>query len=265
MSLGKLRAYARVIGVVMQLHLRQTASDSFIVFSVLVQPTVIAILGLWMLAAQGGDYRIFVVVGSGMTGLWSSLLFICGNSLTHERWDGTLEPLVGAPTPMPVIVFGKNMAAVLLSLGSMLASYLLASVLFGYPLRVQSPVLFAVSLVLTVWAFVCFGLILAPIFVVSPGVQNLQNGLEFPVYILCGFLFPIALLPRWTTPVSYLLAPYWAAQALHSTSSGGVGMGQLALDWGMLLLFSSIYFALSGWLFRVMLRRARSDATLSLE
>ena len=265
MNLKRLRAYTRVVGVVMQLHWRQTATDSFIVFGVFVQPLVIALLGLWMLGRQGGDSGIFVVVGSGLTGLWSSLLFIGGNSLTGERWDGTLEPLVGAPTPMVVVIFAKNLANVLLSLGSMLASYVLASALFGYPLQVQSPLLFVISLALTVWAFVCFGLVLAPIFVVSPAVQNFQNGLEFPVYILCGFLFPIALLPGWTTPLSYLLPPYWAAQALHATSSRGMGTTDVFLDWGLLLLFSLMDLALSGWLFRVMLRRARKEATLSLE
>jgi ABC-2 type transport system permease protein len=265
MRLRKLRAYAQVVSVVMQLHLRQSASDSFIVFGVFVQPLVIALLGLWMLGKQGGDSGIFVVVGSGLTGLWSSLLFISGNSITGERWDGTLEPLVGAPTPMEVIIFAKNLANVLLSLGSMLGSYVLASALFGYPLRVQSPLLFAISLVLTVWAFVCFGLVIAPIFVVSPGVQQFQNGLEFPIYILCGFLFPIALLPRWTTPLSYLLPPYWAAQALHATSSGSMETSSVVLDWGLLLLFSLTDLALSAGLFRVMLRRARKDATLSME
>lgn len=265
MRASKLGIYARVVAVVMQLHLRLTASDSFIVFTVLVQPLVIALLGLWMLGKQGGDSGIFVVVGSGLTGLWSSLLFISGNSINNERWNGMLEPLVGAPTPMEVIVFAKNLANVLLSLGSMVASYVLASVLFGYPLHVQSPLLFIVSLVLTVWAFVCFGLVIAPIFVVSPGVQQFQNGLEFPVYILCGFLFPIALLPRWTTPLSYLLPPYWAAQALHAASGGSGGTASVLMDWGLLLLFSLIDLALSGWLFRVVLNRARKDATLSME
>jgi hypothetical protein len=42
------------------------------------------------------------------------------------------------------------------------------------------------------------------------GVQQWQNAMEFPVYILAGFLFPIALLPDWTGPISYALPPYWA-------------------------------------------------------
>jgi ABC-2 type transport system permease protein len=218
-----------------------------------------------MLRDHGGDYGIFVVVGSGLTGLWSSLLFISGNSITHERWTGTLETLVGVPTPMGVIVLGKNLANVLQSLGSMVVSYLLASILFGYALTVAQPLLFAISLLLTVVAFVTFGLVIAPIFIMNPDVQRWQNGLEFPVYILAGFLFPIALLPGWTTPISYLLSPYWAARALHLTSSGGGTSSELLLSWGLLLAFSLAYVVVSRVLFRVMLRKARIEATLGME
>ncbi len=67
------------------------------------------------------------------------------------------------------------------------------------------------------------------------------------------------------TPLSYLLAPYWAARALHATSSGGADFGEVALCWGMMLLFSVIYVIISRGLFRLMLRRARTDATLNVQ
>jgi ABC-2 type transport system permease protein len=257
--------YGRAILLSAEMSFRETMTDGFVLFGIFIQPLIIAILGLWMLRDRGGDYGIFVVVGSGLTGLWSSLLFISGNSITEERWTGTLESLVGVPTPMGVIVLGKNLANVLQSMGSMVASYILASILFGYALTVAHPVPFAVSLVLTVVAFVTFGLVIAPIFVMNPDVQRWQNGLEFPVYILAGFLFPIALLPGWTTPISYLLAPYWAARALHLSSSGGGTMAEILLSWSMLLVFSLAYVIVSRVLFRVMLRKARIDATLGMQ
>jgi ABC-2 type transport system permease protein len=226
---------------------------------------IIAILALWMLRERGGDYAIFVVIGSGMTGLWSGLLFISGNSVTEERWVGTLESLVGSPTPMQVVVLGKNLANVIQSLLSMVASYVLVAWLFQLDVQIAQPLLFAASLLFTVIAFICFGLIMASFFIISPAVQNFQNGLEFPVYILCGFLFPIALLPGWTTPISYLLTPYWAAQALHATASGTATLDSLLLPWGMMLLFSLIYLAASQRLFRFVLRKARVDATLGMQ
>jgi len=265
MKAHKLRHYGRVVIAAFEMTLRQNVLDAFILFTALVQPLIIALLALWMLRERGRDYAIFVVVGSGMTGLWSIVLFIGGNSINVERWIGTLETLVGLPTPMPVIIFGKNLANVAQSLSSMVAAYLLASLLFGYPLRVEQPSLFVISLAFTVVAFVSFGLIIAPVFVMNPGVQGWQNAMEFPIYILSGFLFPIALLPEWTTPLSYLLAPYWAACALHATSSGGASLTEVAFCWAMMLLFSLIYLFISSWLFRLMIRKARADATLGMQ
>ncbi len=265
MTWEKLRIYGRVATIAFEVNFRQNATDAFILFSLIVQPLIIAILALWMLQERGGDYAIFVVVGSGMTGLWTSVLFISGNSITRERWTGTLEMLVGSPTPIQVVVFGKSLANVIQSLVSMVASYTVVSILFGYPLRVLQPGYFVVSALVAIVAFVSFGLILASLFVINPDVQRWQNGLEFPVYILSGFLFPVALLPGWTTPLSYLLAPYWAARALHAAAGGNATPAEMVLSWGMMLFFSLIYLLAATKLFERVLYKARVDATLSMQ
>ena len=265
MNIRMLAKYWRTILVVAEMNIRQQMTDGFILFTVLFQPIIIALLGLWMLKDKGADSAMFVVVGSGLTGLWSSLLFISGNSINFERWTGTLESLVALPTPFEVIVFGKNLANVIQSLLSMVLGYIIAAFAFGYSLNVQQPLLFVLSIVLAVIAFISFGLIIAPIFVMNPGVRAWQNAMEFPVYVLCGFLFPIALLPGWTTPVSYLLPPYWAAVALHGTSTGGASLNQTLFAWGMLLLFSLIDLLIASRLFKLMLYKARADATLGME
>jgi ABC-2 type transport system permease protein len=257
--------YWRTILRVAEITLRHQWNDSFILFSILVQPMIIAVLALFMLRGLGGDYAMFVVVGSGLTGLWSSLLFISGNSINGERWQGTLESLVSTPTPFEVIVFGKNLANVIQSLLSMTASYLLASLLFGYTLQLVAPLLFIGSVLLSIFAFISFGLIIAPLFIMYRGIQQWQNAMEFPVYILAGFLFPIAMLPGWTTPISYILPPFWAARALHETSTGGADLEKIMLAWGMMLFFSVIDLLIASRLFKVMLYKARVDATLETE
>lgn len=260
-----LRENVRAALAAFEMTLRMNAPDAFVLFTILMQPLIIAILAMWMLVERGASNAIYVVVGSGMTGLWSTLLFMGGNSINWERWTGTLELLVGQPTHVAVVVFGKNLAVVTQSLLSMLACYTVAALLFHKPLSVQQPLLFAISLVFTVVAFVCFGLVIAPVFLMNPQVQHWQNAMEFPVYMLSGFLFPVLLLPGWTTPLSYMLAPYWAARALHGTSSGGASRGQVLLSWGMMLGLSLVYLVLSRWLMNVMLRKARADATLRME
>lgn len=261
----QLRQNLRVVWLAFEMTFRSNFTDSWVLFGILVQPLIIAMLAFWMLQEKGGDYVIFVVIGSGMTGLWTSLLFISGNSITEERWTGTLELLVGTPTPMQVIVFGKVLSNTVQSLLSMIACYSLAILAFDYTPSVRSPVLFFLSIFFAVLSYVCFGLIVSPAFIINPDVQRLQNGLEFPIYVLCGFLFPIALLPGWTTPLSYLLSPYWAAQALHATSSSQPIYQDVTLSWLMMVVLSLIYIMISRSLFRKLLDKARRDATLETQ
>ena len=265
MSIANIFRYWRTVLMVGQITLSNLMNDGFILFAVLFQPMIIALLALFMLKDKGVDFGLFVVVGSGLTGLWSSLLFISGNSINDERWNGTLESLVAAPIPFDVIVFGKNLASVAQSVLSMVVAYLLAALFFGYSLQLSQPLLFVISLFLTIFAFVSFGLLIAPIFVMYRSVQQWQNAMEFPVYILAGFLFPIALLPNWTTPLSYILPPYWAAVALHGTSTANAPLEQILAAWGWLILFSVIDLLIASRLFTYMLYKIRVDATMEID
>lgn len=265
MNIRNMFIYWRAVLTVAEMTLRQTFNDTFILFAVLVQPLLIAVLALYMLKDKGADYGMFVVVGSGLTGLWSSLLFISGNSINHERWSGTLESLVAVPIPFDVIIFGKNLANVVQSLMSMIFAYALAAIFFGYSLDLTQPLLFILSLILSVFAFISFGLLIAPIFVMYRSVQQWQNAMEFPVYIFAGFLFPIALLPGWTTPISYILPPYWAAIALHGTSTHNAPIEQTLFAMAMMILFSVIDLFIASRLFKIMLYKARVDAVLDIQ
>jgi len=254
----------RIMARAFEIELRQNMTDGFVLFGILIQPLIVAFMALWMLKGKGPDYAIFVVIGSGMTGLWTTLLFNGGNSITGERWTGTLEPLVASPASLRVVIYGKVLANVTQSLLSMIGSYFLISFAMGYPLTLTYPGLFFLSLVISVFSLVSFGLILASFFILIPDFARMVNTLEFPVYILCGFLFPIALLPGWTTPLSYLLSPYWAALALHGAAQGTLEPLQIVGTWGIMAFFSLVYILASGRLYRMILRKARMDATLDI-
>jgi ABC-2 type transport system permease protein len=265
MNLKMIRIYARVIAISFEMTLRNNVTDAFFLFGILVQPVLVAMVAFWMLQDKGPEYAIFVVIGSGMTGMWTAVLFESGNSITHERWTGTLENLIASPTPIQVIVFGRSLAIVMTSLASMILSFTLAILAFGLVPTVEEPLYFFISIIFGLASYICFGLIIAPLFVLNPDVQRLQNGLEFPVYILAGFLFPIALLPVWTTPLSYVLSPYWAALALHDTASGAATLQQLAVSWAVMTVLSVIYLLIARKMFSSMIRKARIDATLNIQ
>lgn len=256
---------ARTVRLVFTLHLKQVAVDMFVIFTVIIQPLIVAMLAIFMLRDTAGFEAIYVIVGSGLTGLWSGTLFFSAFNINAERWTGTLESIVASPTSLMTVVVGKSLANTIMSVSSMIFSYALVSTIFGFKLNIANPGAFALSLVLGLASLVSLGLVIAPFMSMNLGAHVWVNAMEFPVFTLAGFLFPIALLPAWVTPFSYILAPYWAARALHETSSGMIDMNSVLFSWSMLILFTTLNIRLSRTLFKKLLIKARVDATLGLQ
>jgi len=255
----------RVVWTVFYMYLKQIAIDGFIIFTVIIQPLLVALLAIYLLRDSDGFQAIYVIVGSALTGIWSGTLFFNSFNIQSERWSGNLENIIGSPTDLQTVVLGKALANTTISLGSVLFSYPIAALLFRFRLTIAHPFLFIVSLLLTILALMSLGLVIAPIFSLNPGNIMWINAFEFPMYILGGFLFPVLMLPAWTTPISYILSPYWAARALHDTSSGITFLSDVLISWGLIIFLSLTYLFISNWLFRVLLRRAREKATLGLQ
>jgi len=105
-------ANLRVVRTAFVLDIKQQAVDLFMIFGVVIQPLLIATMAIYMLKGQDISRGIYVVVGSGMTGLWTSLLFRGTFSINAERFMGTLEGIVTSPTSLGTVVIGKTLASV---------------------------------------------------------------------------------------------------------------------------------------------------------
>ena len=132
--------------------------------------------------------------------------------------------------------------------------------------------MFTVSLVITLISVSTLGLIFASAFVLSRSAQALTNGLETPLYIISGSMFPIALLPFLIQPAAYVLGPTWGIDAIRLATSQGyasqtfwTGMNAnmaMALDLTMMVLITLAYAAIAVVLFKAVERRARTKGTL---
>jgi ABC-2 type transport system permease protein len=255
------RMTLRAVAVTFEMALRQAAADSFVIFAVLFQPMLIAVLALWMLKDREAGNAIFVVVGSALTGLWSSVLFVCGNSITQERWTGTLETLIGLPTPISVIVFGKNLAFTVQSLLSMVVSYILAAWLFSFPLRVEQPFLFAISIAFMVISFVSLGLLLGCMSLITLNVMFINNTMYFLLLIFSGANLDISTLPTWMQAVSQVL-PLTRSIAAARRVIAGDSLANVAPLLAAELLIGIVYITLGYVLFRWFEFQAKRRDTL---
>jgi ABC-2 type transport system permease protein len=79
--------------------------------------------------------------------------------------------------------------------------------------------------------------------------------------MICGLLIPVAVLPGWLQPVSWVFAPTWGMDALRDST---LGTGAPWADIGMCAALAAAYLAVGSVFLRFFLRSARARATLAL-
>ena len=254
----------RIARAAAELQFREVAVSGFLLFGALVQPFFIGVMTMFMLRHRPDFDPVYVVVGAGLSGLWSVLLFAGTSAISHERSLGTLELVVASPASFFVLYGGKIAGTLAFSLVSVLFSYAIGAWLFGYPITVADPAGFALSLVFELVALWATGMLFAPLGILWRTVSRFLGILEYPIYSLSGFLFPVLLLPIWIVPVSYLLPPYWAAVALHGSARGDLDRAALLGVWAVLLITAAALMFVSSRLFLAVLYRARRAGSLAL-
>jgi ABC-2 type transport system permease protein len=255
------RSYPRIVWTGLLFRMREFAVSMWFLLMCVLQPIIFATIAFYMFKAGGRPgTMLYAALGAGMMGIWSTTLFGSGGALQWNRWQGTLELLVAAPAPFIVVLVPLTIATSITGAYSLIATLVWGSVFFGVPLHLAHPVLFVLAVPIAVLALGLMGLMMASSFILYRHANALSNLLEYPVWIATGLLFPIALLPAWLQPISWLLAPRWGIDAIRHAAVGGSVWFPLA----MCAATGIAYFGLAAAFLRIFERAARARATLGL-
>ena len=118
----------RLFWVGWKFHLKGlTLSNFFILISVL-QPLIFATIAFYMYEAGARQGTLlYVALGAGLMGMWSSTLFGSGGAIQFQRWQGTLEIVVAAPPPFLLTMLPLTLATASIGLYSMVGDALLGA------------------------------------------------------------------------------------------------------------------------------------------
>lgn len=224
-------------------------------------PLFFATIAFLMYGAGGNDSALlYAAVGASVMGVWSSVSTSASTTVQRERWQGTLELLVAAPVPLPLVLLPITTAMATVGLYSMVTTLLWGRFLFGIDLPLESPVLFLLAVPATVLSIGMLGFLLAVTVVRYRSSWALGNAFELPVWLVSGFLVPISVLPDWVRPISWLLAPTWGVNAIRESALGGSPLPDLL----MCIVVGSAYAILGVLAADTVLASARRNATLAL-
>ena len=163
-------------------------------------------------------------------------------TVTFEKKNRTFERLLLAPIPLELLMLAKTSGAILFGVANAFVPVVMAGIITDLPKF--SWVLFLPAVLLIAVASTFLGLFIAVAVREVFEAQTFSNFFRFPMMFLCGLFFPVAQLPLYLRPLSYLLPLTYGADLLHGAVHGGHVL-PLVLDLFMLLVFCTVLFRAS--------------------
>lgn len=228
------------------------------VFYAIVNSATIALIG-----KSQNDFRLTLTLMLGAL-LWSFLSAMyneIANSISYERWEGTLEYTFMAPVSRLIHLSGVSLFAVIYSVIRTIV--ILGGLVLFIQISLNGANLWGVLAVLLVasLAFMGLGLIAAILPVMSPenGAQA-TNIVQGVLLLVSGIYYPVSVLPAWVQPLAYLSPATYALEACRkligitnpaSTPKELVGapLSSVLPELGILLLMGVVLIPLGLFIF----------------
>lgn len=255
----------RTIMATMFLQMKNSFARPTFKFVILLQPIFFSTITYMVYKDSGIDsYLSYVIFGTGLLNLWSSIVYSSAGDIERERGMGNLEILGITSTPFTKILYGKILGNTILGISSLLITFAWVAVVFGETLTIRHPILFLTGFLLMIFSFMGLAIIVGLLFTMSRSARGLMNCVEYPVYILTGMVFPISLLPNCFLPLSWSLSPTWVVKIFNISVKGFTDQQEILLPVLMLVTLCIGYYLVGEWLFRLVHDKTRREGTLGV-
>lgn len=255
----------RVIFSSMSLQMKNSFSRNMFQFCLLISPVFSAILLYEMFKNSGHDnFTTYVILGSGLISLWGCICFSSIGDINRERWNKTLPIIYVAPAGFGKIMLGKILGNTLLSLVTLVLSFLTVKILYNAPFIIADWPFFILSLFSVIISFVVVSVFLAYLLTLSRKTALYMNAAEAPIIFLCGFAFPVTILPVWVQPISYCLSPTWAINLMRMSIGGIDDIKEYLVNLGILAAITTAYLIIIFLLRKTIDRQVRKNGTLEM-
>jgi ABC-2 type transport system permease protein len=239
----------------------------------IIAPFIFTMVSLFFIVSSGGNNvgasaLLAAVLGGGLMGVWGTTVYGSANSIGFDRWNGTMEATLAAPTPLMWIVLGRVLWNTFIGVINGFIVLGIGMAWFRVGVGLLNPGLFVLATILTYISMSSFGLMLSTVYVLSRKGGFIENSMEIPVYIATGTSFAVALLPYFALPISFIIGPTWGIEAIKRAAVGSAyAYGPLLptgywVDIAFMLLATFAYLGLSFILFKKVEKIAKKNGTI---
>ena len=231
----------------------------------IIAPFIFTVVVLFMNGSGDGPAVLQAVLGGGVLGMWGNTIFASGYSVSYDRYNGTVDPIMVSSSSLMDVVAGRCLWNTIIGLINALLVFVVAELMFQAPMSIENPLMFFAVLLLTLGSLSSIGMIFSACFVWTRASSALFAVLEFPIYILSGAMIPLTMLGGFQY-VSYILPPTWGVDALKKSALGtyegmmGTTMAESILVMAVLMV---VYLLVALMMFKVIERNVRVTGSMT--
>jgi ABC-2 type transport system permease protein len=198
----------------------------------------------------GQSFIAYLLIGAVMWSFLSVIFYIIAETISMERWEGTLEYTFMAPVSRFTHLGGVALVGLIYTV---LRTLIITVVLYlGFEVTLTNSNFLSAAVVLLIGSLATIGLsvLTATLPLLSPerGPQAIHI-VSSVVLLASGVYYPIEVLPGWLQPLANVNPVYWSLVGLRQALLEGYGPAQVAPVLGKLALSGLLFIPIGFFAF----------------
>jgi ABC-2 type transport system permease protein len=208
-----------------------------------------------------GDYMSFILLGTVLTNFILTVFWGMGYALKNDMDAGVLESNWLTPVPRLLILVGRTLSSLLVTMITSLIMLVIASALFGFKPtgNTWAALLTAIPMLIGLYGF---GFAFAAVVLLIREANTLVDVSSFLVQGFSGTNFPVKSLPTWLIPISLLLPLTYGLDAVRGWLLNTKTLLPINVEILILIVFMFVMLWFGAWVFNRVERRVRTLGTL---
>ena len=192
----------------------------------------------------------FQQTSPGMAVLFAMFFVVRGaGSILLEREQGTLRRLLTTPASKAAILGGKLLGVYTGAVIQFSLLVLSGLLFFGVDWGQSSAALVVMVLAFT-FSITALGMLVASLVRTFAQILAIRAIIIFPLSGLGGAMWPIEIVPEFMQRVSLWIPTGWAMRGFHDIINRGLGLQDILLEAGVLMLFGIVFLSIGFWRFK---------------
>jgi ABC-2 type transport system permease protein len=193
----------------------------------------------------------FLLIGSLVWSFLSMIFDLLSETVSWERWEGTIEYTFMSPASRSTQLLGMGVYAIAYGIARVIVMLITISFFFDLSLGNANYLGAAVILGICSISLVGFGMVAAVMPLLSPEKgQQVTNIVTAVLLLVSGIYYSVEVLPNWMEPIARISPVYYALDGIRDTLIDGASLDSQWNNIWPLLIMAAVFPPLGLWLFQ---------------